>query len=59
MYKKKPKNPARINYFISFLFGIFIFTNRAKIINNKDAIKYLKNPSDNGAKNCNANLVKT
>jgi hypothetical protein len=48
-----------MNHFISFLFGILIFTKRIKITNKREAIKYLKNPSDNGAKNCNANLVKT
>jgi len=31
----------------------------AIIINEKEAIKYLKNPKDNGVKNLNANLVKT
>jgi hypothetical protein len=59
MYRKKPKNPARTNHFISFLCGILIFINKVKINNEKEAIKYLKNPSDNGVKNCNANLVKT
>jgi hypothetical protein len=41
------------------LFGILIFTNRVKITSESEAIKYLKNPSGSGVKNCNANLVKT
>jgi hypothetical protein len=48
-----------MNHFISLLFGILILTANIKTNNEREAIKYLKKPRDNGEKYLNANLVKT
>ena len=59
IYKKKPTAPERISQPRSLFAGNLIFLIRTTAARKQDAVKYRRNPRENGGKYCKASLVKT